>query len=117
MKNAMTDRFFSPSRRALMAGLGGITLAAGLRLPASAQTTAALSLRARTATATLGAGLPESRIWALETANTGPLRFGKGDLVVTLSNELPAPIVRNWLGIDGAQSASPLTGQAPVPPG
>jgi FtsP/CotA-like multicopper oxidase with cupredoxin domain len=119
MKNAMTNQVFSPSRRVLLAGLGGVALASGLRLPAfaQAQTGAALSLRARPATATLGAGLPKSQIWALETGATGPLRFGKGDLSVALSNELPAPIVLNWLGIDGAQAASPLTGQAPVPPG
>ena len=74
-----------------MAGLGGITLASGLRLPAFAQgkalaqAGATLALRARPATATLGAGLPQSQIWALEAANAGPLRFGKGDLAVTLS--------------------------------
>lgn len=64
----------------------------------------------------LGAGLPQSQVWTLESANPGPLRFAKGDLAVTLSNELPAPIVLNWLGIDGAQAAEPLIGQAPVPP-
>ena len=123
MKNTMTNQVFSPSRRVLLAGLGGVALASGLRLPAFAQgkalaqAGAALSLRARPATVTLGAGLPQSQIWALEAANAGPLRFAKGDLAVTLSNELPAPIVLNWLGIDGAQAASALTGQAPVPPG
>lgn len=119
MKKTMTNQVFSPSRRVLLAGLGGAALASGLRLPAFAQpqTGAALSLRVRPATATLGAGLPQSPIWALETSAPGPLRFGKGDLAVMLSNELPAPIVLNWLGIDGAQAASPLTGQAPVPPG
>ncbi len=123
MKNTMTNQVFSPSRRVLLAGLGGVALASGLRLPAFAQgkalaqAGAALSLRARPATVTLGAGLPQSQIWTLEAANAGPLRFGRGNLAVTLSNELPAPIVLNWLGIDGAQAASPLTGQAPVPPG
>ncbi|MDZ4369435.1 MAG: multicopper oxidase domain-containing protein [Afipia sp.] len=119
----MTNRVFLPSRRALLAGLGGTALASGLGLPvfaqgeALAQTGAALQLRARPVTAALGASLPQSPIWALEAASTGPLRFGKGDLAVTLSNELPAPIVLNWLGIDGAQTAAPLTGQAPIPPG
>lgn len=119
----MTNQVFSPSRRVLLAGLGGVALASGLRLPAFAQgkalaqTGAALSLRTRPATAMLGAGLSKSQIWTLETGATGPLRFGKGDLSVTLSNELPAPIILNWLGIDGAQAASPLTGQAPIPPG
>lgn len=115
MKNAMTNQVFSPSRRALLAGLGGTALASGVRLPATAQSGTPLSLRARPATP--GAGLPKSQIWALDTGTSGPLRFSKGDLAVTLLNELPAPIVLNWLGIDGALAASPLTGQAPVPPG
>ena len=113
----MTNQVFSPSRRALLTGLGCTVLASGLRLPASAQTSPALQLRARPATAALGAGLPQSSIWALESANAGPIRFGKGDLSVTLSNELPAPMVLNWLGIDGAQAAAALTAQAPIPPG
>ncbi|CAN5163014.1 multicopper oxidase domain-containing protein [soil metagenome] len=117
----MTNQVFLPSRRALLAGLGGAALTSGLQLPASAQTGGALTLRARPATITLGAGLPQSPIWALEAANSGPatgsLRFARGDLTVTLSNELPSPIVLNWLGIDSAQAATPLTGLAPVPPG
>jgi len=117
MKTTMTNQVFLPSRRALLAGLGGVALTSGLRLPASAQA-GSLSLRARPVTVALGAGLPQSLIWALETANpAAAMRFGKGDLAVTLSNELPAPIVLNWLGIDGAQAASPLTGLAPIPPG
>lgn len=123
MKRTMTNQVFSPSRRVLLAGLGGAALASGLRLPAfaqgkaSAQNANTLSLRARPATVSLVTALPMSPIWALETAAPGPLRLGKGDLAVTLSNELPAPIVLNWLGIDGAQAVSPLTGQAPIPPG
>jgi len=117
----MTNQVFLPSRRTLLAGLGGAALASGLRLPVSAQTGPALQLQARPATAALGQGLPRSQIWALEAPNGGPvtssLRFGKGDLAVTLSNELSSPIVLNWLGIDGAQAAAPLTGLAPVPPG
>jgi FtsP/CotA-like multicopper oxidase with cupredoxin domain len=121
MKTTMTNQVFLPSRRTLLAGIGGAAVASGLRLPVAAQTGPALSLRARPAAVTLGAGLPQSPIWALEAANTGsaatPLRFAGGDLTVTLSNELSALIVLNWLGIDGAQAAAPLTGQAPVPPG
>ena len=109
----MTNQVFLPYRRTLLAGLGGAALASGLRLPVSAQTGPALQLRARPATAALGQGLPRSEIWALEAPNGGPvtssLRFGKGDLAVTLSNELSSPIVLNWLGIDGAQAAAPLT--------
>jgi len=116
-KNTLTNQVFLPSRRTLLAGFGGTALMSGLRLPALGQAGQALSLRARPVAAALGPGLPKSQIWALEGATPGPLRFSKGDLTVTLSNELPAPIVLNWLGIDGAQAATPLTGLAPVPPG
>jgi FtsP/CotA-like multicopper oxidase with cupredoxin domain len=103
----------------MLAGIGGVTVAAGsgLRWPAAAQAGASLSLRARPGTLALGTGGFESPVWALETGSPGPLRFAKGDLAVTLSNELPALIVLNWLGIDGAAAAEPLTGQAPLPPG
>ena len=110
----MTNQVFSLSRRGLLAGLGGAALATGLRLPAAAQADGSLSLRARPGTIPGSAG---PAIWTLETDKPGPLRFTKGDLAVTLANELPAPIVLNWLGIDGAAAAEPLTGQAPVPPG
>lgn len=121
-KNTMTNQVFWPSRRSLLAGFGGTALISGLRLPALAQTGQAptgqtLSLRARPVAAALGPGLPKSQIWALEGANPGPLRVGKRDLAVTLSNELPTPIILNWLGIDGAPAGEPLTGQPPVPPG
>ena len=116
-KNALTNQVFLPSRRTLLAGFGGTALMSGLRLPALGQTGQALSLRARPVAAALGPGLPKSQIWTLEGATPGPFRFSKGDLAVTLSNELPAPIALNWLGIDGAQAAAPLTGLAPVPPG
>ncbi len=116
-KNTTTNQLFWPSRRTVLAGFGGTALMSGLRLPALAQTGQALSLRARPVAAAIGSGLPKSPIWALESATPDPLRLSKGDLAVTLSNELPAPIVLNWLGIDGAPAASPLTAQTPVPPG
>jgi FtsP/CotA-like multicopper oxidase with cupredoxin domain len=117
MKRTMTNQVFSPSRRTLLAGIGGTALTTGLRVPALAQAGTSLALRARPGTIALGSGGSGSAVWALESANAGPLRFAKGDLAVTLSNELPAPIALNWLGIDGAAVAEPLTGQAPVPPG
>lgn len=115
----MTNQVFSPYRRALLAGLGGVALTASLRLPAAAQSRPALALRIRPGMAGLRPGQPESPIWTLETASPGTaLRFKTGDeLAVTLSNELPVPTVLNWLGIDGAQAAEPLTAQTPVPPG
>ena len=111
----MTNQVFSPSRRGLLAGLGGVALASGLRLPAAAQTGSGLNLRARPGPLP-GSGNAGPAIWTLETDKPGPLRFAKGDLAVTLANELPAPIILNWLGIDGAATAEPLTGQASIPP-
>lgn len=116
-KNTMTNQVFSLSRRDLLAGLGGAALASGMGLPVLAQAPASLTLRARPGKLASGAGGFEPPVWLLETASPGPIRVPKGDLAVTLSNELPAPIVLNWLGIDGAPAAEPLTGQAPVPPG
>jgi FtsP/CotA-like multicopper oxidase with cupredoxin domain len=116
-KNTMTNQVFSLSRRSLLTGLGGVALASGMGLPALAQAPASLALRARPGKLATGTAGLESPAWLLESAGPGPIRVPKGDLAVTLSNELPAPIVLNWLGIDGAPAAEPLTGQAPVPPG
>lgn len=112
----MTNQVFSPSRRTLLTGLGGAALVSGLGLPVLAQTAASLTLRARPGKLAKTEGF-EPPVWLLETERPGPIRVPKGDLAVTLSNELPAPIVLNWLGIDGAPAAEPLTGQPPVSPG
>lgn len=95
-----------------------MALTAGLRLPAAAQSRPALALRIRPGMAGLRPGQPESPVWTFEGSSGTALRFKKGDeLAVTLSNEIPVPIVLNWLGIDGAQAAEPLMTQAPVPAG
>lgn len=99
-----------------MTGLGGAILASGMGLPVLAQSPVSLNLRARPGKLAKTEGF-EPPIWLLETANPGPIRVPKGDLAVALANELPAPIVLNWLGIDGAPAAEPLTGQWPIPPG
>lgn len=112
-KNIMTNQVFSPSRRSLLTALGG-AFASGMGLPALAQLPASLSLHARPDKLASG---PPKEVWLLETGRTGAIRAAKGDLSVTLKNELPSPIILNWLGIDGASAAEPLTGQAPVPPG
>ncbi|MBN9596307.1 MAG: multicopper oxidase domain-containing protein [Afipia sp.] len=112
----MTNQVLSLSRRGLMTGLGGAILASGMGLPVLAQSPVSLNLRARPGKLAKTEGF-EPPIWLLETANPGPIRVPKGDLAVALANELPAPIVLNWLGIDGAPAAEPLTGQSPIPPG
>lgn len=99
-----------------MTGLGGAILASGMGLPVLAQSPVSLNLRARPGKLAKTEGF-EPPIWLLETAKPGPIRVPKGDFAVALANELPAPIVLNWLGIDGAPAAEPLTGQSPIPPG
>lgn len=90
-----------------------------LRLPATAQGQSALSLRLGPEKANLTARGSETPVWSLEAAASGSApRFKKGtELVITASNELPTPSVLNWLGIDGAQAAAPLTVQGPIPAG
>ena len=82
-----------------MTGLGGAILASGMGLPVLAQSPVSLNLRARPGKLAKTEGF-EPPIWLLETANPGPIRVPKGDLAVALANELPAPIVLNWLGIE-----------------
>jgi len=113
----MRNQDFLPSRRAVITALGATALTSALRLPASAQTGAALSIRARPGTMALRAGQPATDIWMLDSGGAGPLRLAKGEAAVTISNELPAPIALNWLGIDGAQAAESLIGQPPMQAG
>jgi len=112
-KNTMTNQVFSPSRRSVLTALGG-AVASGMGLPALAQAPASLNLFARPGKLASG---PAGEVWLLETGSAGAIRVAKGDLAVTLMNELPSPIILNWLGIDGATIAEPLTAQAPLPPG
>lgn len=113
----MTARKFSPSRRTLLAGLGGAALAAGLA-PAAGQSRPALALRLRPGTAPLRPGAPDSAVGRLDGGAAEVLRFAQGDEIeVAISNELPAPTLLNWLGIDGAADAAALAGPAPLAPG
>lgn len=113
----MTTPAFSPSRRAILAGLGGAALAAGLT-PAAGQSSPALALALRPATVPLRPGAPDSPIGRLEGGVAEVLRFAQGDDVqVAVSNELPAPTILNYIGIDGAADAATLAGPAPLAPG
>jgi FtsP/CotA-like multicopper oxidase with cupredoxin domain len=112
--NRMADHIFRPHRRALLAGLGAAVLGPAT-LPAVAQGRPALALRARVDLLTLRAGEPETPIWSLG----GPdLRFRRGDSPeIAFGNDLPAPMVLNWRGIDGALAAEPLLARTPPPQG
>src|SRR5262245_3736400 len=115
----MTNQRFSTSRRAFLAGLGGLAVTPGARLPATAQGRPSVSLQLRAKIAKLAPNLPDSPIWTLgaETPEA-PLRFRRGnELQITFANDLPVPSVLNWAGIDGVQATAPLVVQGPVPAG
>jgi len=111
--NGMADEIFRPDRRALLAGLGASVL--WRAAPAEAQGRPTLALRAKTDVLALRPGEREASIWSLG----GPdLRFKRGESPeITFGNELPAPMVLNWRGIDGAVAAEPLLERASVAPG
>jgi len=68
--------------------------------------------------APLRPGAPDSPIWSLGMLSSANPRFKRGDqLEVTLENGLAAPIVMNWRGIDGVQTAEPLAIRAPLAAG
>jgi FtsP/CotA-like multicopper oxidase with cupredoxin domain len=113
----MTDRVLQPTRRTLLAGLGGGILAPLLPGQAPAQGRPVLVLEAKPATLALRPGA-ETQVWSLQPVPDLPLRFKRGDDVeVSLSNQLPVPIVLNWHGLDGAAAAEPLLGRPPLAPG
>ncbi|NOJ49447.1 multicopper oxidase family protein [Bradyrhizobium archetypum] len=106
------------NRRDLMAGLGAAALipawpATG-RAQGQVQAGLSVALQARADALALRDG-PPTPVWSLQ----GPeLSFKRGDtLEVAFANELPAPAVLNWRGIDGASAAEPLTGRAPLAAG
>ncbi|HET9584229.1 MAG TPA: multicopper oxidase domain-containing protein, partial [Bradyrhizobium sp.] len=101
-------------RRTLIAGLGAAALAPIWPATALAQGRPALSLQAKASDLALRAG-PSTPIWSLQ----GPeLRFQRGDTVeVSFGNELPAPAVLDWRGIDGVPTIDPLTSSAPLATG
>lgn len=114
---AMRTWPLSPTRRTVLAGLGIAALAAGLR-PAAGQSRPALALRLRPGTAALRPGAPDSTIGRLDGGAAEVLRFAQGDAVqITVSNELSAPTLLNWLGVDGVRDAAALAGPAPLAPG
>jgi FtsP/CotA-like multicopper oxidase with cupredoxin domain len=101
----MASPEFPLNRRELMAGLGAAALAPMWPVTGRAQGRPSLALQAKADALALRDG-PPTPVWSLQ----GPeLRFQRGDTVkVAFANELPAPAVLNWRGIDGAPAAEPL---------
>jgi FtsP/CotA-like multicopper oxidase with cupredoxin domain len=115
----MENQDFSPLRRALVATLGGIAIAPALGFPARGQSQPQLSLKTVARKLKLSANLPESAIGSLETTgHSASVRFAQGQtLEVSLSSELPAVSLWNWVGFDGLSLAEPLLAQKPVASG
>ncbi len=113
----MTTRFFAPTRREVLAGLGASAagLIAGGAGPA---TTAQLALQARLATLALRPAQPATPIWELAAvSHIGNVRLKRGDRCeVVFRNDLPVPLAPVWYGLNGAAAADPLRGRAPTAP-
>ena len=86
------------NRRDLLAGLGAAALAPALPSIAAAQARPSLALQARPASSPCGRAAPDTPIWSLRAAPSGPaFRFKRGEtLEVTLGNE-PAGARRTQL--------------------
>ena len=113
----MTSRVFPLTRRRLLTGLAGVALGPPIP-PAAAQGPVTLALQVAPGIAALP-GQPSTPVWSLRTPmREGELRFRRADRVeVALSNDLPAPMVLNWPGIDGVAAAEPLAGRSALAPG
>jgi FtsP/CotA-like multicopper oxidase with cupredoxin domain len=110
----MTSPKSELNRRELMAGLSAAALAPMWPATGRAQGRPSLALQAKATAMALRDG-PPTPVWSLQ----GPeLRFQQGNTVeVAFANELPAPAVLNWGGIDGAPAAEPLTAWVPLAAG
>jgi len=114
----MTMRFFVPTRREVMAGLGAsavATVVGGATKPG----TVSLTLQARPTTLVLRPEQSALAIWELAAANpAGDVRLKRGDRCdVTLRNDLPVAIAPVWRGLDGIAAAESLLGHPMIPPG
>jgi FtsP/CotA-like multicopper oxidase with cupredoxin domain len=118
----MADRTFPVNRRQLLAGLGATAFGPTIPFIAAAQGRASLVhttlvLRAKPGVIALRPGEADTPVWAIQ-GGAIPSRFKRGEeLEITLHNDLPAPMVLQWRGIDGVPAAEPLAARAPLAPG
>ena len=115
----MTDRTFHLTRREVVAGLGSTVLGPVTSSIALAGGRPSLVLQAKADVVALRPGAPATPIWSLGGSTSDPaLRFKRGDAMeVALTNQLPAPAVLNWRGLDGVPAAEPLAAATPLAPG
>jgi FtsP/CotA-like multicopper oxidase with cupredoxin domain len=106
------------TRRHLLAGIGVASAAPATVIRTQPQHPQTLAFDATSAPLRLGPDRDETAIWSLRTDRPAIPRFRQGEtLDLALHNGLPAPVVLNWHGIDGASSIEPLTARRPTSPG
>lgn len=109
MADHISDHLSRLNRRAVMAGLAAVALQAPNR---AAGTEAPLALRCKDSLLGLREKEPATAVWSL---GDQALHFKRGDRVeVSLVNEVPAPVVLNWRGIDGTAAIEPLLARSPL---
>jgi FtsP/CotA-like multicopper oxidase with cupredoxin domain len=99
------------SRRSVLAGLGTTAVAPATFRAAIAGAAQAATLVAEAETIALRPGGSGTPAWTLQAA---VCRFKRGELQITLQNDLPAAISLCVRGIDGAPFLEPLLGIPPV---
>ncbi|MEH2501896.1 FtsP/CotA-like multicopper oxidase with cupredoxin domain [Bradyrhizobium sp. AZCC 1578] len=102
-------------RRKLLAGLSAAALAPIWPVSGAAQGRPPLTLQATPETLALRPGGTAAPVWSLQ----GPdLTFKRGETAeIAFANELPAPVVLNWRGMDGVPVHAPLTARAALASG
>jgi FtsP/CotA-like multicopper oxidase with cupredoxin domain len=109
----MSDHIFQPNRRTVVAGLAAVALQAS-DSAARAEEQHPLALRCRPDILGLREKEPGTPVWSL---GDQPLLFKRGDRAeITFANDLPAPMVLDWRGVDGVATVEPLLTRSPVAP-
>lgn len=101
-------------RRALVSGLGAISL--GLLLPrgSAAQGRPTVAIQARQGSVALRAGGPETPVWMVAAPE---MRLRRGEeLQVEFANDLNVTAGLDWRGIDGVPAIEPLIGRRLLAP-
>jgi FtsP/CotA-like multicopper oxidase with cupredoxin domain len=112
----MAKRIFRFNRREVLAGLSATASLYGLPALAAADAPQRLELHALETALKPWPGRPDVRVWSLEPRPPA-LRFKTGSLDVAFQNSLPVPATLDWIGLDGAPTAEPLTSRPPLAPG
>jgi FtsP/CotA-like multicopper oxidase with cupredoxin domain len=93
----------------VMAGLAALAMQAPNR---AASAEAPLALRCREGVLALREKEPATLVWSL---GNHALHFKRGDRAeINLANEVSAPVVLSWRGIDGLAALEPLVGRSPL---